>query len=334
MEAARSMLAAWVLAAPASWQVLSTSVGGATCPGSLELQGYGLQNMTNAYWNVPGELAGNVEVIDGKVVAYMKGRTYFSESCSDGPFDYQKYSAIPLLGKKLRWTTDLAGAGCGCNAALYLTSLRQNADISQCFDYYCDANSVCGVRCAEIDLQEANEHAWHSTLHVAEDGGGVGAGYGGGGDGWNHNRDWTKEQYGPDAACIDTTKPFQAEVAFPVEWTDGEMNLMSMTTLLTQQGRDCSACCQGDSCGSCRLEAEVRVRDYSFRGQNTRKQLTEALQAGMTPIVSYWSSDDMLWMDGKGQDGKGPCERDNAAACGPSVSFYDFSIESLDLHLV
>ena len=68
------------------------------------------------------------------------------------------------------------------------------------------------MRCTEIDLQEANRHAFHSVLHLAQDGGGEGLGYGGGGEGWSNSRDWSKEQYGPGGSCIDTTKAPKAKL--------------------------------------------------------------------------------------------------------------------------
>mmetsp|Transcript_9113 Transcript_9113/g.28984 ORF Transcript_9113/g.28984 Transcript_9113/m.28984 type:complete len:141 (+) Transcript_9113:2-424(+) len=49
----------------------------------------------------------------------------------------------------------------------------------------------------------------------------------------------------------------------------------------------------------------------------------------MTPVVSYWSSDDMLWMDGQGSDGQGPCATDDAKACKESVKFSGFRMESI-----
>lgn len=295
-----------------------TAEGDALCPGAVQLRAYGQVKqvqLVNAYWNVPGERAGPVLVRDGVIEPEMKGRTYFAEECTPGKFEYTKYSAMKLLGSRLRYMTDLSKAGCGCNGALYLTSLQQSRNPSQCFDHYCDANNVCGERCDEIDLQEANMFAWHSTLHVADDGSGIGAGYGGGGTNWNGERDWTKEQYGPGARCIDTRWPFQVEVAFPV---DSAGNLRAMDVKLSQSGK------------SCNLSTEVGEHGYPYGGRSGMAQLTQSLRNGMTPIISYWSSNDMLWMDGKGADGLGPCGKDDKEACGKSVSFYNFMLDSLE----
>lgn len=61
--------------------------------------------------------------------------------------------------------------------------------------------------------------------------------------------------------------------------------------------------------------------------KNGWAELTETLKAGMTPVMSYWKSDAMLWMDGLGADGRGPCVQDNPDECPAYVRFYNFSIE-------
>jgi hypothetical protein len=83
-----------------------------------------------------------------------------------------------------------------------------------------------------------------------------------------------------------------------------------MEVELTQGGKDCPL--------------KVVVRDYEGLGE-----LGDALRAGMTPVVSYWSSEDMLWMDGRGSDGQGPCGRDDASACTDSVRFYGFCVSRI-----
>lgn len=73
-------------------------------------------------------------------------------------FGEVEYVAWDLLDKRLEFTIDLSAAACGCNAAFYLVSLKQNSRPGNCGgDRYCDANAVCGVRCAEIDVLEG---AW------------------------------------------------------------------------------------------------------------------------------------------------------------------------------
>jgi hypothetical protein len=242
----------------------------------------------------------------GKLTATMDSRAYFALNCTAGSYDHKQYVAMDLLGKSLSYSVDLSGAGCGCNAAFYLTSMAQNKNPSECSDFYCDANNVCGESCAEIDIQEANMFAWHSTLHSATDRGGLGGGYGGG-DSWNGPRDWGSAEYGRGAKCVDTSKPFQVMASFPV---DGQGVLAAMEVTLYQHGKTCN----------------VSTRTDGYPGV---QELTEALTAGMTPILSYWSANDMLWMDGAGTDGQGPCQVDDVDACGESVHFYDFSINEI-----
>merc|ERR1711920_139516 len=59
-------------------------------------------------------------------------------------------------------------------------------------------------------------------------------------------------------------------------------------------------------------------------------ELAQALKNGMTPVFSFWSSDKMLWMDGKGPDGQGPCWADSSKPCmkkKPSVSNFEIKSE-------
>ncbi|CAK0897420.1 unnamed protein product [Prorocentrum cordatum] len=272
------------------------------CPGEFTVPGYGSVQLVPTGW--VGSSFVPVDVANGStLVAHMDARAYFADECSAGKYDNEQYLALNLLGKVLGYSVDLSGAGCGCNAALYLTSMRQNTAPSQCSDYYCDANNVCGESCAEIDVQEANQLAWHSTLHAATDPSGVGGGYGGG-DSWTGPRDWGSAEYGEGARCVDTARPFRVEAAFPV---DDEGSLVAMEVTLSQPGKPCN----------------VSVRLGSYAGM---AELSRALEAGMTPIVSYWSATDMLWMDGKGADGKGPCAVDDIKACGATVAFHNFSV--------
>mmetsp|Transcript_775 Transcript_775/g.1922 ORF Transcript_775/g.1922 Transcript_775/m.1922 type:complete len:634 (-) Transcript_775:85-1986(-) len=299
MESRRHPSAVLTLAT-AAVTVLVASAEPARCPGSVNVQGYGDVQMVPTGWE-------KISVKDGALVAQMGGRTYFAEQCTAGKFDNTQYLALDLLGKTLRYTTDMSGAGCGCNAALYLVAMRQNSIVGSCNDYYCDANSVCDVSCAEIDIQEANIHAWHSTLHGAQDHSGVGAGLGGG-DSWTGPRDWTEDEYGPGAKCVDTSRPFEVAVSFP---TNSEGVLSAMEVELSQRDSPCP----------------LSVTIGNYKGMS---ELSKALAAGMTPVASYWSNNRMLWLDGEGADKKGPCMVDHASQCADTVMFYDFKVADIE----
>jgi len=272
------------------------------CPGDFQVPGHGLVSIVPTGWGLPN--AALVEVTgSGRVTTSMDARAYFASACTNGVYSNEQYLAMKLLGKEFRYTSDLSGAGCGCNAALYLTSMRQNPRPSTCRDYYCDANNICGESCAEIDIQEANQRAWHSTLHTGTDRFGVMGGYGGG-DGFNGARDWGAGDYGPGGRCIDTSKPFDVAARFQ---TTAEGSLDAMLVQLSQPGRSCT----------------LSTKLGSYAGM---AELSAALEAGMTPVVSYWSSNKMLWLDGRGSDQRGPCAIDNKVACAAAVSFYNFSV--------
>jgi len=290
---------------------VNETTGMSRCLGTMDIAGHGDASLVHAVWNIPGEKAGGVELSENILTPHLKGRGYFTESCSKGDVVHSnKYSAFRLLGHRLKYTVDVSNAGCGCNAALYLVSMRQNPNPSQCFDHYCDAASVCGVSCAEVDLQEANRHAWHSTLHKPDDLPGLIAGYGGGDSSWNGPRDWDDDKYAPHAkACINTLLPFYVAVAFP---TDASGNLISMQVGLSQSKKGGSSC-------------EIGLNITSYAGM---PEVTRALSAGMTLVVSYWRSDNMLWLDGRGADSMGPCAKDDGQ-CGQGAKFFNFSIEKL-----
>eukprot|EP00966_Prymnesium_polylepis_P179430 4154170-Prymnesium_polylepis.1 len=202
--------------------------------------------------------------------------------------DYRK-GAMFLPGKTLSMTLDLSGAGCGCNAAVYLVAMPQNLNPTRCHDYYCDANSVCGVACAEIDLVEANKVAFVSTVHVADDKDGENFGLG-------HyviptEKRWVSGKscsYGPSTECtINTNQPFRASFTFA---TGGSFEY---TAQLEQEGR------------LARLASPVRYVGKPSNGRigsadDANRLLASHLAGGMTLVVSYWAGatkDKMAWLD-------------------------------------
>merc|ERR1719468_502080 len=71
---------------------------------------------------------------------------------------------------------------------------------------------------------------------------------------------------------------------------------------------------------SCDLTASVGW--YEFQGKDVLPSMTDILKRGMVPVVSYWKSDDMLWLDGNDVNGETPCQADRPLDCplvGPKV---------------
>ena len=203
--------------------------------------------------------------------------------------------ALHLAGKSLTWTVDLSGAGCGCNAALYLTAMPQNLDPTVCKDYYCDANSVCGVPCVEIDLMEANKVAFVSTVHVADDPNGEGFGiahYV-----TSHDKRFQSTRgddcpYGPREACtIDSNRPFTATFDFRAS----SATHFEYHVELEQEG----------GARHVKIPSAIQYVNKPGKGvvstaQEANALLAASLTNGMTLVASYWAgklASEMAWLD-------------------------------------
>lgn len=306
------MVAELIDKAPSSHDLPRTASGNTTCVGQLNMTGHGVLSVVAARWSAPNHRgAGMAPPRESwEVEPRVGGRAYMAESCVEGKYQRGDYASLKLLGKTLRYTVDLSGAGCGCDARLSLVPMRHSSERSKCGDYYCSARSDdCGASCAEIALQDANQYAWSSSLHTHDDASGASVGYGGG-DLTTGRREWNDGQYGPGAECIDTSWPFSVEVKFPVS-SDGDLEAMEVT--LTQDGH------------SCPLHA--RIDRYGDQGREGLAAMGHVLAQGVTPVVQYAGSSDLAWLDGLGSDGRGPCVKDSPKVCPASVRFYAFAIE-------
>lgn len=195
-----------------------------------------------------------------------------------GAHEYANWAASSpgwFTTSSLSYSVHLADVGCRCNGAVYLVPMARSPDPGQCAgDHYCDANGICGVRCAELDAQEANKFAFRTTTHGAQDAAGTFNGLGGGASAFS------AEQYGPGAACVDTNAAFDVNVSFALRRVHetGAHALAQLTTTLSQSG--CSLA----------FASTPRAEDA--------EELGEALSLGVTPVLSFWADPAMDWLDG------------------------------------
>lgn len=205
------------------------------------------------------------------------------------------WALFNFVGKTLTFTVDLSATTCGCNAAVYMVSMGGLSG-------YCDANSVGGVACPEMDLLEANTNGIHVTPHCCCSSGsctgnqgsaclsgtqgsysfcdqwGIAYGNGGSSGTWGN---FGTNAYGPGSGyTINTQQPFTYSISFP---TDSNGLLSAMITSLSQNGR---------------TVALTNNLPLSYI-----QAMTHPLQAGMALVFSLWSSSDMTWLDG----GSGGC---------------------------
>jgi len=272
------MLSLFVLGYSVGENVAATD---STCLGKLQVGGRSPVEIVGERYITPGTtVAGDSVTLplaprESGSANRAGARVYFADSCEEGKYSPERYTAWPLWNKTISFSVDLSGVSCGCNFAFYLTSLRysRTAGRQGQGSWYCDAQPTAESVCPEMDLMEANKHGWRTTAHKMYDGSGQGGGVGSG-------QAFSAKEYGPGGSHVDTTKPFKASVSFA---TDSNGRLVDV--LLTLEGAKT-------------LSASVVSSDYAL-------DFTFPLMAGMTPVISYWTAADMTWLDSMGYNKTG-----------------------------
>mmetsp|Transcript_129330 Transcript_129330/g.374516 ORF Transcript_129330/g.374516 Transcript_129330/m.374516 type:complete len:630 (-) Transcript_129330:116-2005(-) len=220
---------------------------------------------------------------DEVVIRHHAGMSVFS-ACEQ-EWEPRSIAQFDLLGRTFSFRVDLSEVGCACNVAVYLISspaIGKSGEFSAGKDrgdqppFYCDANKVGGQWCPEVDIMEANNHAFQATAHKCNSP--VNGHYDGCDRGGCYENTRDREgSYGPDSTyTIDTRHPFEVETAFPEQ--DGI--LLGMVTTLRQEGREV-------------------VMDHDGCEQGYLNKLSAAMQQGMSLRITYWGDDNatMAWMD-------------------------------------
>lgn len=261
---------------------------------------------STAYIAQSGGNKGGVRVTGNAIMLNHGPRVYLANSCVDS-FQPNMFIPFQLLDKTFSFTADLSNVGCGCNAALYLTSMpaynqANQPDPTKCGDYYCDANVVCGVYCPEMDIFEANNRALQVTPHRCDapqgkyyphcDGGGCG----------RNTYRTNPNAFGPGGNFqVNTQKPFRVNMSFQ---TSGG-NLNRIVTIISQAGGGSFTMTHDDSCGGGYLAS-----------------MTNAFREGMVVVMSYWGTtgSGMSWLDIP------PCSANDNCNTNTQVTFSDIMV--------
>lgn len=310
---------------------------------------------------------GNVKIMeDGKRFSIHHGsRVYMAETCIPGEYNPRQYTNLKLLGKRFRFTANIKGVNCGCNVAMYFTPMYHNTDFENTAgSYYCDANYVGAFTwgkkeegCQEIDLLEGNSYSIHSTLHAwiekqeatpengymsvyksMYDHDGLSGGNGGGMGAGNGPRSLKNEDFAPGSSTIDTNHDFELSASFfekagkfdrfVVELHQGRGR--NLTVIDTSWDQDVLAKHGSFSLNDRTVQSRLHSNPekYGYEG-SPMEDLTNVLKAGVTPIFSFWSSKNMDWMDGLGDDGLGPCKHETMGCDDMDVEFGGMVVEDI-----
>ena len=191
-----------------------------------------------------------------------------------------------LLGGSFEYDIDLSQSTCGCLATVYFTGMpgidtSGKPDPRSNVSYYC-AGQDTTQPCPEIDVMEANQHAWQTTLHQCDENATV-KGHYDGCDSWGFDKkiwEMDKNAYGPgEQFTINTQNDFHTKFEYKAD--NGKL-VQVVTTL--SQGDKSFVITQDDTDPN-----HAGYTDYLERMQSH-------IESGMTLVFSNWGTN-VHWLD-------------------------------------
>ena len=292
-----------------------------------------------AYVGVSGGTAGDSTSVSAGDMLVIKNptgpRSYLVNNCIEDEFqagDFLKVSPLSGHGPRGRisFLVNLSGTTCGCNAAVYLTSMPAigrdgKPNQTAVKDFSCDSGGVY-ESCPEIDLMEANMHAFSATVHRCVPSTTVPGHYEScDGDGCSINTKHMPDgSYGPGPAyTIDTTRAFRVNTTFSTTVSDSTTTVVAA---VGHEGGNDTTTAQLTQIDTVLSQGPGRLLRMTHNdtscGQRYVASLDTVVRAGMTMVVSNWGDRGMGWLDSP------PCPVD--ARCGSnSLRVGAVTVESL-----
>jgi len=184
---------------------------------------------------------------------------------SDGGKSFYRFGN--LLGKTVGFDVDISTTTCNCNAALYFIAPPAGSPI----DYYCDGQTTC----TEIDVMEANTHAFQVTPHC---------GTGGDACHWGCGVNYRSDKgYGPGGSAIDTKRSFYVYMKFNANGN----TLTSISGGVQQSGKS----------GLSYTLTDQTCTNLPGNPKTYISGLANSIRGNLVLMVSFWRNG-LDWLDG------------------------------------
>jgi hypothetical protein len=253
-------------------------------------------------------------------------RAYLVHDWEEKSWNKHRYVRFDLRQQMLSFTVDISGVKCLCAGCLYLSLMPPPSD--ETGDNYCGIQTPNGgpnnSTCTEIDLMEANQKAFQTTVHTTR-----GKDFDGTCNDKGCTVNWgnethtgsgvpTSSLYGSSPpGKIDTTRPFKVSATVSKE---GSLltTLSQGGVVLTNFNKSAASNPNADS-------------DYfpvaTGLPQSAMDATAKGMEHGMVLVVSLWGGFDKLsnWLNGPCDAPYGRCG--TAPNIGATMSLSDLKIE-------